>query len=125
MTNLRDVLGIHVAKGPVPGAVGLVARAGRGGEVAAVGSVAADGTAPMARETIFRIASLTKPVVAAAVMPGRYGWVGGTGTAAHVVPATGAVTLVFSQLGMAGPSFPALSGTSGGTPRGGMRPSGA
>ncbi|MEU3918555.1 serine hydrolase domain-containing protein [Streptomyces sp. NPDC029004] len=67
MTNLHDTLQASVSNGSVPGAVGLVARGDRV-EVAAVGSVDVDGTAPMARDSIFRIASLTKPVVAAAVM---------------------------------------------------------
>lgn len=67
MTNLHDTLQANVSNGSVPGAVGLVARGDRV-EVAAVGSVDVDGTAPMARDSIFRIASLTKPVVAAAVM---------------------------------------------------------
>jgi CubicO group peptidase (beta-lactamase class C family) len=34
----------------------------------AVGSVDADGTAPMARDSIFRVASITKPITAAAVL---------------------------------------------------------
>jgi CubicO group peptidase (beta-lactamase class C family) len=41
-------------------------------------------------------------------VPGRYGWIGGTGTAAHVTPSTGAVTILLSQLGMANPTPPAL-----------------
>jgi CubicO group peptidase (beta-lactamase class C family) len=41
-------------------------------------------------------------------VPGRYGWVGGTGTAAHIVPADGTVTILLSQLQMAGPTPPAL-----------------
>jgi CubicO group peptidase (beta-lactamase class C family) len=40
-------------------------------------------------------------------VPGRYGWVGGTGTAAHITPATGAVTLLLTQLQLAGPTPPA------------------
>ena len=67
MTNLHDILKAHVDNGSVPGAVGLVAR-GDQVEVQAVGSVDVGGTAPMARDSIFRIASITKPVVAAAVM---------------------------------------------------------
>ncbi|MFF1956020.1 serine hydrolase domain-containing protein [Streptomyces sp. NPDC058220] len=67
MTNLRDILDQHVSNGPVPGAVGLVARGDRI-EVEAVGSVDVDGSSPMARDSIFRIASITKPVTAAAVM---------------------------------------------------------
>jgi CubicO group peptidase (beta-lactamase class C family) len=35
---------------------------------------------------------------------GRYGWVGGTGTTAHVVPATGTVGVLLTQVGMAGPT---------------------
>ena len=34
-------------------------------------------------------------------VPGRYGWVGGTGTAAHVTPSTGAVTILLTQVEMA------------------------
>ena len=41
-------------------------------------------------------------------IPGRYGWVGGTGTAAHVTPSTGTVAILLSQLEMAGPTQPAL-----------------
>ncbi|MFE7396787.1 serine hydrolase domain-containing protein [Streptomyces sp. NPDC057557] len=68
MSNLHDLLAKHVGGGgAAPGAVGLVARGGRV-EVTAVGSADADGTTPMARDSIFRIASLTKPVIAAAVM---------------------------------------------------------
>ncbi|MCX4672596.1 beta-lactamase family protein [Streptomyces sp. NBC_01381] len=67
MADLRETLEAHVDKGSVPGAVGLVARGDRI-EVAAVGSVDVEGSAPMARDSIFRIASITKPVVAAAVM---------------------------------------------------------
>jgi len=35
---------------------------------------------------------------------GRYGWVGGTGTTAHVVPSTGTVGILFTQVQMTGPS---------------------
>ena len=35
---------------------------------------------------------------------GRYGWVGGTGTAAHVTPSTGSVSILLSQLEMGGPT---------------------
>ena len=41
-------------------------------------------------------------------VPGRYGWVGGTGTAAHITASAGAVTILLSQLEMAGPTAPAL-----------------
>ncbi len=67
MTSLQDVLEAHVANGSVAGAVALVARGDRI-DVALAGSVDVEGTAPMARDSIFRIASITKPIVAAAVM---------------------------------------------------------
>jgi len=41
-------------------------------------------------------------------VPGRYGWVGGTGTAAHITPSTGAVTILLTQLEMSGPTPPAV-----------------
>src|SRR5262249_62072507 len=66
MPGLHDVLRSHVAAGTVPGAVGLVAR-GDQVEVQAVGSAAVGG-GPMAADSIFRLASITKPVTAAAVM---------------------------------------------------------
>jgi CubicO group peptidase (beta-lactamase class C family) len=66
MTDLNDILETHVSNGSVPGAVGLVARGDRT-EAAAVGSVSVGGV-PMARDSIFRIASITKPITAASVM---------------------------------------------------------
>jgi CubicO group peptidase (beta-lactamase class C family) len=55
-----------IAAGHAPGLVGLVARGGDV-HVAAIGRIAVDG-APMQRDSIFRIASMTKPITAAAVM---------------------------------------------------------
>jgi CubicO group peptidase (beta-lactamase class C family) len=56
-----------VANGYAPGAVGLVAF-GPNVEVIAAGKLAFDGEGKMQRDTIFRIASMTKPITAAAVM---------------------------------------------------------
>jgi len=67
MTALRDLLDPYVEEGAVPGAVALLAR-GDDVTVEAVGTQAVDGAVPMARDSIFRIASLTKPITAAAVM---------------------------------------------------------
>ncbi len=66
MADLTDILGGHVRNGSLPGAVGLVTRGGRT-EVAAVGSASLGGAA-MARDSIFRIASITKPITAASLM---------------------------------------------------------
>ena len=39
---------------------------------------------------------------------GRYGWVGGTGTTAHVAPSTGTTGVLLTQVQMAGPTPPPL-----------------
>ncbi|WP_460065425.1 serine hydrolase domain-containing protein [Streptomyces sp. YKOK-I1] len=67
MSTLHSTLRRYVDDGTVPGAVGLVAR-GEEVEVVAVGSVDADGSAPMVRDSLFRIASITKPLTAAALL---------------------------------------------------------
>ncbi|MER7198929.1 serine hydrolase [Streptomyces sp. CB01635] len=67
MTSLQDIFAPHVRDGSLPGAVALVARGDRV-EVETAGSAALGGSTPMARDSIFRIASITKPMVAAAVM---------------------------------------------------------
>ncbi|MEW2345454.1 serine hydrolase domain-containing protein [Streptomyces griseoaurantiacus] len=67
MGALEDLLSEHIGKGWAPGAVALVAR-GEETEAAAVGTRALGGSDPMTRDTLFRIASLTKPLTAAALM---------------------------------------------------------
>jgi CubicO group peptidase (beta-lactamase class C family) len=57
----------QVASGKFPGAVWLVAK-GEDVAIDMVGTQAIGGTAPMQRDTIFRIASMTKAVTAACVM---------------------------------------------------------
>ncbi|MGB7979755.1 MAG: hypothetical protein WCF36_03055 [Candidatus Nanopelagicales bacterium] len=37
--------------------------------------------------------------------PGRYGWVGGTGTAAHVNPLHDTVSVILTQVGVSGPDL--------------------
>ncbi|MGW2044576.1 serine hydrolase domain-containing protein [Streptomyces sp. NPDC001858] len=65
--NLRNTLRQYVDDGTVPGAVALVAR-GDEVEVVAAGSQDADGSAPMTRESLFRLASISKPITAAALL---------------------------------------------------------
>ena len=67
MTDLYDILNARVGDGTVPGAVALVAHGDRV-EVRVAGYADIGGTAPMARDSIFRIASTTKPITAAAAM---------------------------------------------------------
>ncbi len=57
----------HVDKGALPGVVTLLAR-GDEVHVTLAGVQDLDGKSPMRRDTIFRIASMTKPVTAAAAM---------------------------------------------------------
>jgi len=66
MADLHDMLASYVADGSLPGAVAVLAGGDRT-EVAVVGSAAVGG-APMTRDAIFRFASITKPITAAAVM---------------------------------------------------------
>src|SRR4051794_16910928 len=67
LVGLHALMQAQVAKGMFPGAVWLVAH---GDEVVVdlVGTQAIAGTAPMRRDTIFRIASMTKAITAACVM---------------------------------------------------------
>ncbi|MDT9691344.1 serine hydrolase domain-containing protein [Streptomyces sp. P9(2023)] len=67
LRRVRDVLERHVDSGKIPGLVALV---GRGDEthVEAIGTMRHDGGAPMRRDTIFRMASTSKPVAVAAAM---------------------------------------------------------
>ncbi|MCD9903182.1 beta-lactamase family protein [Streptomyces sp. MT29] len=77
--GLQELLDSHIARGSAPGAVALVARGDRV-EVAAAGSATLTGTggegeggtgssaSPMRRDSVFRIASITKPIIAAAAM---------------------------------------------------------
>ncbi|GIF51388.1 CubicO group peptidase (beta-lactamase class C family) [Asanoa ferruginea] len=65
--KLSDVLARHVDSGRIPG---LVAMVSRGGEthVEALGTFRHDGGPSMRRDTIFRMASTSKPVTIAAAM---------------------------------------------------------
>ncbi|MEO3926374.1 serine hydrolase domain-containing protein [Micromonosporaceae bacterium B7E4] len=67
LRRLRDVLARHVESGRIPGLVALVSRGGET-HVEAIGTMRHDGGAPMRRDTIFRMASTSKPVAVAATM---------------------------------------------------------
>ena len=57
----------HIESGSIPGLVALVYQRGRE-HVDAIGSMAFDGNVPVRRDTIFRLASTTKPITAVGVM---------------------------------------------------------
>lgn len=65
--RMHDVLAEHVARGEMAGAVALVAR-GEDVHCEAVGAADLAIGRPIQRDTIFRVASMTKPVVAVAAM---------------------------------------------------------
>lgn len=67
LQRMRDVLARHVESGKIPGLVALVSRNGET-HVEAIGTMHHDGGAPMRRDTIFRMASTSKPVTMAAAM---------------------------------------------------------
>ncbi|MFI6318882.1 serine hydrolase domain-containing protein [Nonomuraea sp. NPDC050556] len=67
LRRLREVLAGHVESKRIPGLVALVSRGGET-HVEALGTMRHDGGAPMARDTIFRMASTSKPVAMAAAM---------------------------------------------------------
>jgi CubicO group peptidase (beta-lactamase class C family) len=65
--RMRDVMAGHLKHGDVPGIVTLVSRRDEV-HVDAIGTKAFGDSDPMRRDTIFRVASVTKPIVAAAAM---------------------------------------------------------
>jgi CubicO group peptidase (beta-lactamase class C family) len=67
LARMHDVMAGHVAGGRIPGLVALVSRRGET-HVDAIGTLAFGAAAPMRRDTIFRIASISKPITAAAAM---------------------------------------------------------
>jgi CubicO group peptidase (beta-lactamase class C family) len=66
LERMHQVMTGHVASGEMPGLLTLVSRRGEI-HVDAIGNIAIGGS-PMQRDTIFRIASMTKPVTAVAAM---------------------------------------------------------
>lgn len=65
--RMHDSLLRHVGKGRLPGLVALISRQGVE-HLDAIGTLAFDRTEPMRRDTIFRLASVTKPITAVAAM---------------------------------------------------------
>jgi len=68
LTRLGRVLGGEIERGRVPGAVALVARRGEIAYFESFGQRDPVSAAPMARDSIFRIYSMTKPIVSVAAM---------------------------------------------------------
>ncbi|VIO75811.1 serine hydrolase domain-containing protein [Bradyrhizobium ivorense] len=65
---MSDTFKREVDKGSLPGATVLVARRGQIGWFDAIGRQSPTASAPMAHDTIFRIFSMTKPIVSIGIM---------------------------------------------------------
>ncbi|WP_375159869.1 serine hydrolase domain-containing protein [Bradyrhizobium sp. RDT46] len=65
---MSDAFKREIDKGTVPGVTVLVARGGQVGWFEALGRQSPAAAAPMARDSIFRIFSMTKPIVSVAIM---------------------------------------------------------
>ena len=68
LQRMSDAFKREVDKGTLPGATVLVARRGQIGWFDAIGRQAPASSAPMAKDSIFRIFSMTKPIVSIGIM---------------------------------------------------------
>ena len=68
LERLSDAFKREVDKGTLPGATVLVARKGQIGWFDAIGRQSPAASAPMAHDTLFRIFSMTKPIVSVGIM---------------------------------------------------------
>jgi CubicO group peptidase (beta-lactamase class C family) len=68
LQRLADVVGAEVSKGALPGAVMLIVRNGKVAHLGAIGFQDREERIAMKPDAIFRIASMTKPIVSVAIM---------------------------------------------------------
>lgn len=68
LTRMSDAFRAEIDRGRLPGAVMLVARRGRIGWFESLGAADPGRGTPMSHDTIFRVYSMTKPIVSLAVM---------------------------------------------------------
>ncbi len=68
LQRMSDAFKREIEKGTVPGMTVMVARRGQIGWFEALGKQSAASSAPMAHNTIFRIFSMTKPIVSIGIM---------------------------------------------------------
>src|SRR3954469_15377460 len=68
LQRMSDAFKREVDKGTLPGATVMVARRGQIGWFDAIGRQSPDASVPMSRDTIFRIFSMTKPIVSVGIM---------------------------------------------------------
>jgi CubicO group peptidase (beta-lactamase class C family) len=68
LTRIREAVQRHITAGSLPGAVTLVARRGKIAHFEAHGLIDVEAKRPMPRDAVFRLASMSKPITAVAVM---------------------------------------------------------
>jgi CubicO group peptidase (beta-lactamase class C family) len=68
LARINDMFNADVSKGTIPGAVALIARNGKLAYLESFGFRDREKQLPMATDSIFRIASMTKPMVSVAIM---------------------------------------------------------
>jgi CubicO group peptidase (beta-lactamase class C family) len=68
LQRMSDAFKREIDKGTIPGATVMVARKGQIGWFDALGKQSPAGSAPMAHNSIFRIFSMTKPIVSVGIM---------------------------------------------------------
>lgn len=68
LARIRDTMKSHITAGDISGAVTLVARKGRVAHVEAHGLMDLESKKPMPQNAVFRMASMTKPIVGTAVL---------------------------------------------------------
>jgi CubicO group peptidase (beta-lactamase class C family) len=68
LQRITEMVQRHIAAGDMTGAVTIVARRGKVAHLAAAGVMDLDSKRPMTPDSMFRIASMTKPVVGVAIM---------------------------------------------------------
>jgi CubicO group peptidase (beta-lactamase class C family) len=68
LANLRGTLRSHVERGRIPGAIAAISRAGQVEMFDAMGQLDAAAGTPMREDAIFRIYSMTKPIVSLAAL---------------------------------------------------------
>ena len=68
LARINEMMQRHITAGEITGGVTLVARKGRVAHLEAHGVMDQDTKKPMAKDSVFRIASMTKPVTGVAIM---------------------------------------------------------
>jgi len=68
LARITEMMKRHIAAGEISGGVTLVARHGKIVHLEAAGVTDVDSKTPMTKDSVFRIASMTKPVTGAAIM---------------------------------------------------------